>query len=196
MTRGNSTQRIELSKNQIILIIAVSILVIVAYLAYLYLPKPVYKVDYNGIPLTFRADIFEAAKVPVYPAQSPVYYELRGGLADNLTIVFVPIEGENGIYSAEGFEITYKLGILFKKLGRNVMFDSRNVSSYLYLPGKIQNPIIAIVHPKFANETAIRLDGHVIYISGMPSNDPNNPYKNLDLATVKFLLVILGIDIQ
>lgn len=194
MAKNSSTQRIELNKNQIVLIAVVSVLIILAYIAYNFLPKPVYKVDYNGNLLTFRADLREANKVPVYPNRVALYYELRGGLAQNVTIVFLPVEGENGIYSAEGFEITFKLGVLFKLLGKNVTFDSRNVSSYQYLPGKIQNPIIAIVPPRFSNETAVRLDGHVITISGLPNNDVNNPYKNLDLATIKFLMVMLGID--
>lgn len=194
MAKSSSTQRIELNKNQIVLIAVVSVLIILAYIAYNFLPQPIYKVDYNGNLLTFRADLREANKVPVYPNRVVLYYELRGGLAQNITIVFLPVEGENGIYSAEGFEITYKLGLLFKLIGKNVVFDSRNVSSYKYLPGKIQNPIIAIVPPRFANETAVRLDGHVVTISGLPDNDVNNPYKNLDLATIKFLMVMLDID--
>ena len=189
---SGSSAKLELTANQIILIFAVSLLIILVYLAYVYLPRPVYNADYYGIPLTFRADLNEADKVPVYPNEGYLYYELRGGLAKNITIAFVPIEGGNDIYSAEGFEVTYKLSLMFSLLGMNVTINAMNVTNYANLPGKIQNPIIALVHPKFSNETAVRLDGHVIHISGLPSNDVT-PYRNLDLATVKFLMVVLGI---
>ena len=192
---SRSTTRLELTKNQLIFIFAISVLVIVVYLAYIYIPRPVYNYNYFGAPLSFRADLIEASKIPVYPNDAFLYYELRGGLAKNITVVFVPIEGDNAIYSANGFEIAYKLGLMFGILEKNVTIDARNVTSYENLPGKIQNPIVALVHPKYANETSIRLGGHVIYLSGLPSNDINNPYRNLDLAVVKFLMVILGIDI-
>lgn len=196
MTSRSSRKGVELTRNQLIFISAISILIIVVALAYVYIPRPIYTYDYNGIPLSFRADLREAAKVPIYPSEGFIYYELRGGLAKNITLVFIPVEGENAIYSASGFEISYKLGLLFKLLGRNITIDTKNVTSYENLPGKIQHPIIALVHPKFSNETSVRLDrGHVIYISGLPGSDPINPYRNFDLAAVKFLMVILGINI-
>jgi hypothetical protein len=66
-------------------------------------------------------------------------------------------------------------------------FNAMPVEEYANLPGKIQNPIIALVHPKYANETAVRNEGHVTYISG-------TNYKDFDLATIRFLMVVLGID--
>ncbi len=194
MVREKARQGIELTKNQITFLAAISIVIIVIALAYFYIPRPVYDFDYGGVPLKFRADLIEASKIPVYPSEGIVYYEMRGGIAKNATIVFLPVEGENSIYSAEGFEISYKLGLLSKLIDKPLTIDAKNISSYQNLPGKIQHPIIALVHPKFANETSIRLEGHVIYISGLPSNDPANPYKNLDLATVKFIMLILGIE--
>ncbi|MBI4010158.1 MAG: hypothetical protein HY361_03145 [Candidatus Aenigmarchaeota archaeon] len=194
MARQSNT-RIELTKNQLIFVFAVAVLIIIAYFADIYIPKPIYSYDYHGIPLNFRADLREAAKVPIYPNDVIPYYELRGGLAKNITIVFQPVDGDNGIYSANGFEVSYKLGLLFNLLGRNVTIDAREIASYQHLPGKIQHPIIALVHPKFANETSVRLDGHVIFISGLPSNDVSNPYRNFDLATVRFLMDILDINV-
>ena len=193
MTRDS--HRIELTKNQLIFIFSISVLSIVIALAYIYIPRPVYSYDYFDIPLNFRADLREAQKVQVSPDDARLYYELRGGLAKNITIAFLPLEGDNGIYSANAFEISYKLSLLFNLLGRNVTIDAKEIASYQHLPGKIQHPLIALVHPKFANETAVRLDAHVIFISGLPTNDAASPYRNLDLAAVKFLMVILGIDI-
>ncbi len=193
MTRDS--HRIELTKNQLIFIFAISVLSIVIALAYIYIPRPVYSHDYFGIPLNFRADLREAEKVQVYPDEARLYYELRGGLAKNITLVFLPTEGDNGIYTANAFEISYKLGLLFNLLGRNVTIDAKEITSYQHLPGKIQHPIIALVHPKYANETAVRMDAHVIFVSGLPTNDAVNPYRNFDLAAVKLLMVILGIDI-
>ena len=45
------------------------------------------------------------------------------------------------------------------------------------------------MHPVYANETAVRNEGHVTYISG-------KTFEELDLATVKFLMVVLGIDME
>ncbi len=195
MASKSSAQRIELTKNQLIFLSALSILIIAVYLADTYAPKPVYSYDYFGIPLNFRADLREASKVQIYPSETIIYYELRGGLAKNITIVFLPVEGDNGIYSANGYEVAYKLGLLFNLLGKNVTINAMNVTSYDNLPGKIQHPIIALVHPKYSTETSVSLVGHVIRISGLPSNDARTPYRNLDLATVKFLMVILGIEV-
>ena len=63
------------------------------------------------------------------------------------------------------------------------------VESYEHLPGKIQNPIIAIVPPPYSDETAIRNEGHVTFLKA-------KTYEDLDLVTNKLLMIALHIDLD
>ena len=105
-------------------------------------------------------------------------------------------EEENPYYIVEEIEIINKMMIAYRKMidsykGETInmpTFNAMPVENYADLPGKIQNPIIALVHPKYANETAVRNDYHVTYISG-------KTHEEFDLATIKFLMIVLGIDL-
>jgi len=51
----------------------------------------------------------------------------------------------------------------------------------------IQHPLVAIVHPMYANQTRVFASpGHVVFIEA-------TSYKDLDLAVVKFLISALRI---
>jgi hypothetical protein len=159
-------------------------------------PKPLTSCTYRGETFFFRADLREADKVPVYPGESELYRDTMHPLVDNVTIAYKDV-GEAGYYAIEAFEITHKMKIAYLHLLGSESGASREtpgfnvevVDQYAYLPGKIQNPIIALVHPIYANETAVRNEGHVTYISG-------KTFEELDLATVKFLMVVLGLDLE
>ncbi len=198
-TISKNSINVALTKDQLAFIIAISVLIIAAYLAYVYIPRPIYSIPINSpggtFDLQFRADLREATKVPVYPSERKLFNEMSSAFIENITIAFMPVEEENGIYIAENFEIINKLSLVHSIIGIRPGFKAVNVSSYENLPGKIQNPIIALVHPEYANETSVRVDGHVVTISGRPTDDTSNPYKNLDLATTKFLMVVLGIEV-
>lgn len=190
--------KIKFSKN---IVIFTAVLVIMAGSIFYYMffaPKPIKTWDYRGIPLTFRVDLRKADKVPVYPGETQVYLDTMHPLVKNVTIAFKDAgEGEYGYYATEAFEITYKMKLAYIYLvgseegstSKAPNFNVEAVRQYAYLPGKIQNPIIALVHPIYANETAVRNEGHVTYISG-------RTYEELDLATAKFLMVVLGIELE
>jgi hypothetical protein len=62
-----------------------------------------------------------------------------------------------------------------------------NRSDYVNLPGKIQHPLIAVIHPMYANQTRVfAAPGHVIYIEA-------TSYEGFDLAIAKFLISALKI---
>jgi hypothetical protein len=180
--------KLKFTKNRIIFILALSVIVFIALYYYFFVPKPITSVQYGNYILNFRSDLREASKVPVYPSEDALYLEMMHGLVQNVTIAFKPTNDGDAIYSVEAFEITYKLRLGYMIRNFNPGFNSMNVSSYENLPGKIQNPIIALVHPVYSNETSIRVEGHVVTIKGKTLED-------FDLAVDKFLMVTLGIEV-
>ena len=188
--------KIKLSKNILIFIVALVIILGSIFYYLFFLPKPLKTWNYKGLMLTFRSDLRESNKVPVYPGETQVYLDTMHPLVKNVTIAYKDV-GEYGYYATEAFEITYKMRLAYMNLvgseeGSTFKvppFDVEVVEQYAYLPGKIQNPIIALVHPVYANETAVRNEGHVTYISG-------KTYEELDLATTKFLMIVLGIELE
>lgn len=164
---------------------------------YPYLPLPVYSVNYHGTTLNFRVNLKEAKNTPVYPDELAVQREIMNQFVENITIVFKPGSGqENAHYAIETFEVVNKLATVFLKAGYMPKFNVVNVTSYDNLSGKIQNPMIALVHPVYSNETSVRLVNHTIYISGKNATSEKEQLRNFDLATVKFIMVALGIELS
>ena len=190
-----SDVKIGFSARITILVVAIVAVVALYYLYMQSLPKPVKEIEYYGVNVEFRADIVEAQKVPVYPSDDLLYRDLMHPLVENVTIAFKDAEGENGLYIVEQFEIISKMSMGYARALAQYKdhdvpgFKSLEVDGYSNLPGKIQDPIIAIVHPQYANETAIRNEGHVTTISGTSKEE-------LDLAVVKFLTIVMGIDVD
>jgi len=193
-SQGKEYQKgmVKLSRNRLIVIMV--LIVAVSALTYnLFMqqtPKPIYTWNYHGRIIGFRADLREAAKVPVYPNEQAVYLDTIHYLVKNVTIAFKDAgESENPYYILQEIELIKGLKLAYARKNISVSFNAMPVESYEHLPGKIQNPIIALVHPIYANETAIRNKGHVTYISG-------KTHEDFDLAVVKFLMIILRIDIE
>jgi len=189
--------KIKLSKRNVTSVVA--LLAIAGFLFYyaFFYPKPIKTWNYRGQILNFRSDLRKADKVPVYPGETQVYLDTMHALVDNVTIAYKDV-GEYGFYATQAFEITYKMKLAYINLvgsgiegveSETPTFNVEIVEQYANLPGKIQNPIIALVHPIYANETAVRNEGHVTYISG-------ETFDDLDLATTKFLMIVLGIDLE
>jgi len=156
-----------------------------------YAPEPIYSWNYHGNMIGFRADIREAEKVSVYPSETALFNEINSQLIQNMTILFKSAgEKENPYYILQEFEIIQKLTLLFKRIQISPGFNANTTDSYENIFGKIQNPIIVLVHPKFANETSVTVTpNHVIYIKGKTNRD-------FDLATTKFLMVAMSINLS
>lgn len=190
-----SDMKIEFSTRLVILIGAIVAVVALSYIYIQTIPEPITNIEYYGVNVEFRADILEAQDVPTYPREDLVYRDVVHPLVKNVTIAFKDAEGENGIYIVEQFELVNKMSMGYARAFSQYKdkevpgFDSLEVDGYSNLPGKIQNPIIAIVHPMYANETSIRNEGHVTIISG-------TSIEELDLAVVKFLTIVMGIDVN
>jgi len=189
---GEKGLRISFTKNRVIFILSLSVVAFIALYYHFFIPKPITSVHYGNYILNFRADLREASKVPVYPSEDALYREMMHGLVQNITIAFKPAsESENPYYILEIYELLYpKLPLAYSRLKLSPSFNREPliVDSYENLPGKIQNPIIALVHPIYSNETSIRVEGHVVTIRGKTP-------KDFDLAVDKFLIVTLGIEV-
>jgi len=182
---------IKITKRKVLLlVIFIAFISLIAFYVY-YGPKPIYTWNYHENMITFRADLREAKKVPVYPYETALFNEINSQLIQNITILFKPAsESENPYYSLEEFEIIMKLNLLFKRIGISPGIKANTTDSYENIFGKIQNPIVVLVHPKYANETSVTVTpNHVIYIKGKTNRD-------FDLATTKFLMVAMGIDLS
>ncbi len=189
--------RLKFSRNMkiVLLIFALVIvggLIYSAYNTYLS-PKPITAWNYYGQTLNFRADLRAADKVPVYPSEDAVYLDLVHGLAKNVTIVYKYIDepaSANAYYTVQIFQIIRNILPAYEHVWKfTPSFNFTEVDSYENLPGKIQNPIIAIVPPPYSDETAIRTDYHVTYLKA-------KTYEELDLVVTKLLMIALNIDLE
>jgi len=182
--------RIKFKRNQIIFLSLIVTAIVFIFLYDLYVPRPITEINYDGIVLGFRADLKEAKNVPVYPNEQTLYDELMNPLVENITIAVKSAGDGNPIYSVQTLELVTKLEIAYLELGLNPSFNRQPLitESYENLRGEPQNPIIALVHPMYSNETMIRIEDDVVFIKAKDYND-------FDLAIVKLLMVALRIKI-
>ncbi len=187
----------KLKQKRMKTIIAIAVLAVIgAAVFYNYYSQPSSS-EYHyasafGIPWAFRADLRDAEKVSVSPTEDSVYYELfsigDGPFVKNITLVFKDAGyTENPYYQTQGIEIAAKLKIIYQLRYPNAeppTFNTVPVDSYENLPGKMQNPIIAMVHPKFATETSIKVENHVITLNA-------NTLEDMDSVTAKLLMIAL-----
>ena len=169
-----------------------------------------YVIDYAGTPMAFRADPREADLVQAVPSEGEVQRVIfkpsrttgpNGEIVirqplKNVTIVF-SAKGVSqktlGWYTVEVAEIINKLTALYQgRYNVKVNFITAEVEDYGALKGQNLAPIVALVHPDIANGTFVSVDSvtNVITVSGGDS------LKDFDLATVKFMMIALGIDVD
>ena len=180
---------------------------IFGYMEYNKCCAPVYTTYFGEQLVGFRADLREAQKVDVLPSEDVLYSQIvrppttRGPNGQiifrrsltNVTIVFKEVSRDKmGWYTVQVSEIISKLTALYKgKYGVDLNFGIAQVDSYGEVNGTNAAPIILLVHPEIAEGTYVEADNdrNVITISGGDS------LKDFDRATVKFLMVALGIEV-
>jgi hypothetical protein len=155
-------------------------------------PKPITSWNYYGQILNFRADLREADEISVYPNENAIFLDLVHALAKNVTLTYKYINeptSANSYYTVQMFQIVRNIIPAYEHFWKfRPEFNFTEVDSYENLPGKIQNPIIAIVPPPYSNETAIKNEGHVTYLKA-------ETYEDLDLVVTKLLMIALKIDL-
>lgn len=187
--------RISISRRQVaVLLILIGLFAggFYGYVVYATYYAPAYSVDFGGQPFSFRADLREAQKINVTPDEASLRESVASFLPKNVTIFFKPVDEKRmGWYSVEAAETVIKLTAFYKiRYGDAPSFNAFEVDDYGNITGGGGNVAIALIHPDIADGTFVRLDSDkgVITISG-------KSLKEFDLATVKFLMVVLGIRV-
>jgi hypothetical protein len=129
----------------------------------------------------------------VYPDNVTIYDMMWNYEVENISIAYVN-SSDNSKVMVEAFEITYKMELAYQHIAQlnnayiDVKFNDRVVNSYDNISATPSNPVIALVPPLFSNETVVMEKDNVIYIKG-------KTMEEFDMATVKFLMVALAINL-
>ena len=182
--------KIRLRQKDFLLIFLIIILILIDYRLYLYF-KPLKSVYYKGIYYEFRRDVKDASKVPVYPSEEKLYEIFWNNSLRKITIAFKPLDGEtNAYYQAEAFELTYKLLSIYNSnpsfRGR-INFNATPVEGYESLKSEEGELKLILLPPALTNKTYVEVKDNKVFISG-------KNFKDLDLATIKTILVVMNIS--
>jgi hypothetical protein len=172
-----------------------------------------YQKYYAGAVRNFRADLNEAEKVPVYPSEDTLRNILFNPEVYKISIAFIPNESENSFYLADSFEITNKMIIIYRHyMGDEVQtfededgssclifYPNRQVRCFKSLPVNSTDelnstptePVILLLGPSYASQTAVSIYDFLITVEGKSFQEVNRTYTDLDLAVDKMLLVLM-----
>jgi len=177
-------KRVE-KQRLITIIITTALIGFVGYIIYSwwFASQRILKININGIEFGFRRDIREALKVEIENS-SEIKKALWNPNLKKLTLVFVN-SSDNILVKIQFFEITYKLAVAYQLKNRLMNISGEAIESYENLKGDESNVLIAVIPPYFTNHTRVWFKDWVVYIEGKDS-------KDLDLATIRFLLTVLN----
>lgn len=174
--------KIKISKNFLLALILIFVFVGIGIYYKLSEYQPLTSISYDNFVLQFRADLREANKLEA--DEEAIRNILWDRNIENVTIVFTN-SSDLELVGVESFEIAYKLGLAYRIKGYNVEIKGKEFDypfSFDYLP----NPSIVLIPPSLSNKTGIEVKNKMIIISGKDK-------QGFDLATVKFLIVALGL---
>jgi len=191
----NKVVKIKFTKKRVLIIFLLVLVVFSFYVAYRYF-QPITEVTFGNIIMAFRVDLRETKKVPITPDEVAFNREFISNMVENVTIVYKPTNDDtDSFYSVEAFEIVNKFYYGYKRINYTPTFQTKNVTTYEGVFGTIKNPVIVLIHPKYGNETSVKLDFHTAIISAKNDTNPKIALKNFDLATEKFIIATLGIKV-
>ncbi|MFH1473273.1 MAG: hypothetical protein ABIE55_00070 [Candidatus Aenigmatarchaeota archaeon] len=172
-----------------------------------------YQKIYAGGIRNFRADLNEAAKTPVYPNENAIKNVLLNPEVHKIHIAYFSNETENSFYFATSFEIALKIGLVYKNFmgvetqtiddedGSTCMifypnrqvrcFRSIAINSTDELNPSFTDPVILMLGPSHANQTAVTVYNFMIILEGKSFEEVDRVYTDLDLAVDKMLLVLM-----
>jgi len=162
------------------------ILFLTVYYSFLKSEEEITSWVYKGYELHFRADLRRAGEMEVRDERA-IHDLLWSDEIENLTIGFSEAP-DLGLVSVEAFEIAYKLKLAYLISNKSVEISSGKVD-LSNLGASPSNPFIILLPPSMANETSVRLDGYKVFISGKSEEE-------FDLATVRFLMIALEINLE
>jgi len=138
--------------------------------------------------MEFREDLRLAKNIQVYPNESYLKQVFWRRDIERISLAILNSTNQTNLIGVEAYEITFKLTAFYSLNKVPIEIKGKEVSNIYELKGNSTNPVIIIIPPSLANETLVRAENYTVYISG-------KSLKDLDLATVKFLMVILGIEV-
>lgn len=193
------------------LIIVAALVLLIAWRSNIFLSN--YQKYYAGDVRNFRGDLTIAKDVPVYPEQRSIRDILLNPEVYRIQIAFFPNDTENSFYFASSFEITNKLGIIFRNiLGSEVSILNTDDGSscMIFYPNKqircfksvpinstdelfptSVEPAILLLGPSKANKTAVTVENYLIIAEGQDFEETDRKYTDLDLAVDKIILVLM-----
>jgi hypothetical protein len=174
-----------------------------------------YKREFYGYTFNFRANLFEAEKVKVFPNENAIKRLLLDENLERVTIALPNVERRAGFYAVAGYEIAYKLTIIYKTIYQGVgsieVFIAENNYTCMYFddsekticigkklfdsldeisPGENEVAIV-LLGEEFADDTYVEVKGRKIFVKGKSFSEEKRTYTDLDLATAKLLLVLI-----
>lgn len=180
--------KIKMKLRQLFILTIFVILIFTCYKLYLFL-RPVKVVYYKNTLYEFRDNIKAADKVSVYPDEDTIHNLFWDTKIKNTSIVFKPMDPRtNGYYSVEAFELTYKLSSIYNLENFKRNFNAQQIESYEDITSEETVLKIILVPPSLSEKTYVKAEDNKIYIYG-------EDFRGLDLATIKTILVAMGIEI-
>ena len=202
-----------MEKIYVIIILAIIAIAFIFLLNNIEILKDPYSLYYEGDVRHFRANLFEANKTPVYPNENAIKDVLLNPEVFKIYIAFIPNETENAFYLASSFEITNKLGIVyrhyfngqagsFKDVDESscmLFFEDRQVRCFKSFPINSTDelsptpiePVILLLGPSNTNQTSVVVNNNLIILQGKDFSEIDRKYTDLDLAVDKMLLVLM-----
>ncbi|MFQ6020584.1 MAG: hypothetical protein ACE5J4_01010 [Candidatus Aenigmatarchaeota archaeon] len=153
-----------------------------------------YTVKFANVTLHFRSNLNEAKKIPVYPNEQALKDVLLDQYVRKIGIAYISNESENPFYYVTSYELAYKLTIINKyyfRKAKPVSSYSINNTEEPYNVSVRHIPIILLLGPSHANQTAITVKDYVITVEGLSFEEIDRKYTDLDLAADKLLLTLM-----
>ncbi|MBU5575206.1 MAG: hypothetical protein KQA40_01945 [Candidatus Aenigmarchaeota archaeon] len=144
--------------------------------------------------LTFRSDLKEAEKIPIFINETSCKYFLYPEIQYTyINIAFIPNETENSFYAVTGSEIgkyviIYRYFYNFTPEIKVVQVNSSKEAANLV---DSENIVILLLGPSQTNRTGVSFYNNFVIIEGKDLSETNRTWTDLDLAFDKFLLCVL-----
>lgn len=212
----------ERKKGKTLKAVAAGIILIAALVLLIYYfplfsqQKNPYQMEFAGEIRNFRANLNEAEKVQIYPSSDALKNIFFGNDVRQINIYYIDT-AENGFYEAPAFEFVLKMGIIYKSRRGNegysfgegnrenclffyanntsICFEKevlKNAADVSGIKSSADNPAIILLGPPFSNKTAVTINNFTVMLEGKSLDETNRKYTDLDLATDKLLMVLMG----
>ena len=187
--------RVKLTKMKLIL---VSALIISLALIYSFYPNilnwyrslsPLKEINYYGVPMTFRQDLRLASNVTVYPNEQYIRSIFLNKNISQITLAVLNYTNQTNYIGVEAYEITFKLASFYTLVNLPVKIKGKEVSKINEIVGNYTNPVVYIIPPILSNGTYVKAENYTVYVYG-------RSLRELDLATIKLISIVLGINLK